>query len=399
MKFLCSSIPALGHFHPMLPIVNALAANGHEILFAAPRGFHPKVIAAGFEARVAGMDMDALIAAADEPSAAGELLRKDQKAALMFTQIAPNAMYEPLLEIAKDWKPDILLHEEGEYAAPLVSYLLGLPNIAVGWPSPMRAAFQLERVEKSIAKLWTDAGVTPVSNAGVFRTLFLDTCPPTLQTEFGMSITTRQPIRPCILKESEHLSSPDWLSHMPDAPIVHVTFGTVATYNNAASIYTDIIEGLRDEQVNLVLTIGESIDPYEFVAQKRNVHIERYIEHEKLLPHCDVVICHGGCGTTISALSHGLPLMIIPQGGAVQLRNAQACERAGAGMMLATENISVLAIRTKVLQLLNEARFKQTAQKIAHEIHRQPLPSDVVSVIEKLVIKRFQKQCESGEDV
>lgn len=385
MKILCSSIPALGHFHPMLPILKALAANGHEILFAAPLSFHPIIVASGFHARVAGMDMNSLIAEADKQWPHEKMVRRDQKAALMFTQIAPRALLKPLLEIAQDWKADLLLHEEGEYAAPLVAFQLGLPNVAVGWPSPMRSEFQLNLVEKEVAKLWLEAGAAPIPNAGVFRTLFLDPCPPSIQTPYGLTVKVARSIRPVDRKSTSLSSVPAWLTAMPKAPLVHVTFGTVATYNTAISTYNEIIEGLGDEKVNLVFTIGESTDSKDLVIYKNNVHVERYIEHDTLLPFCDAVICHGGCGTTISALSHGLPLIIIPQGGAVQLRNAQACERAGVGLMIEPKDVSAITIREKVLRLLADVRFRAMAEKISDEIDELPSPSDIVPTIENLI--------------
>ncbi|WP_281561647.1 glycosyltransferase [Thalassomonas sp. RHCl1] len=393
MKILCSSIPALGHYHPMLPTVKALAAAGHEILFAIAPGFHGEINGDGFKAVAAGMDMDDLIAAADEPMPNQEVLRPDQKAARMFSQIAPRAMLKPLMEVAQEWQADVLLHEEGEYAAPLAGHLLGLPNVAVGWPSPMRAAFQLERLENALNEFWLESGVTPPANGGVFKTLYLDPCPPMLQTPFGLSLETAFSIQPAVPEKLEPSAAPAWLSAMPDGPVVHVTFGTVATYNTAPDIYLDIINGLAGKGVNLVITVGENLDPAALGSHGENVHIERYIPHEQLLPHCDAVVCHGGCGSTVSALAHGLPLIVIPRGGAVQMRNAQACERTGAGRMIAPGDVNVDNIRDRILQVLADNSFRETAEKIADEIYQLPPASAAVALIENLVTGQGEQSC------
>ena len=69
---------------------------------------------------------------------------------------------------------------------------------------------------------------------------------------------------------------------------------------------------LRDEPINLVLTIGSNADPADLGEQPAHVHIERYVSQSVLMPYCDLVVCHGGFGTVLTALDAGLPLVIIP---------------------------------------------------------------------------------------
>ena len=45
----------------------------------------------------------------------------------------------------------------------------------------------------------------------------------------------------------------------------------------APGLFQAILDGLRDEPVNLILTIGRDQDPDQFGRQPENVHIERYI--------------------------------------------------------------------------------------------------------------------------
>lgn len=381
----------------MLPMVHALVEAGHDVIFAVAPGFRAEVASEGFPTRAAGLDLDELVSAAEEPKPCGGELRPDQKAARMFTQIAPRAMLKPLLTIAHEWKADVLLHEEGEYGAPLVAELLDLPNVAIGWPSPMRAAFQIERLENSLAPLWLKEGRKPYPHGGAFRDLFLDPCPPTLQTPFGLSVENARPLCPVALQPTPHRQRPAWLKAMPEAPVVHVTFGTVATYNTAHEIYIDIIEALAEESINLVITTGKGVDPDMLAFNKVNVHIEQYLPHSELLPHCDVVVCHGGCGSTIAALAHGLPVVILPRGGAVQWRNAKACEEAGAGCAIFPDHISKLNLKQTIMKVLNQTRFRSAAKKIAQEISALPPASEAVPLVERLVAERGAKR-RNGEN-
>ena len=40
--------------------------------------------------------------------------------------------------------------------------------------------------------------------------------------------------------------------------------------------------------------------------------IRSYIPQHEFLPWCDAVVAHGGSGTVLGALAHGLPLLVVP---------------------------------------------------------------------------------------
>ena len=105
------------------------------------------------------------------------------------------------------------------------------------------------------------------------------------------------------------------------------------------------IAGLRELPLNLVVTSGPGTDPARFGPQPPHVLIEPYIPHSLLLPHCHLVVSHGGAGIMLSALAHGLPQLILPQ-GADQFSNAAARQSAGAALALRPGALSADAIAT-----------------------------------------------------
>ena len=56
MRALFTTTAGSGHFHPLVPLAQALTEAGHEVAFAAPRSFGPTVEASGFRAFPAGRD-------------------------------------------------------------------------------------------------------------------------------------------------------------------------------------------------------------------------------------------------------------------------------------------------------------------------------------------------------
>ena len=132
---------------------------------------------------------------------------------------------------------------------------------------------------------------------------------------------------------------------MPSVPTVYVTLGTV--FNDARTLFGVILEGLRDEPVNVIVTVGKASDPAALGAQPPSVHVERYLPQTQLFSRCDAIVSHGGSGTMLSALAAGLPLLSIPQ-GADQFRNAERCRTAGVGSALWPHEVSAGAVRQSV---------------------------------------------------
>jgi UDP:flavonoid glycosyltransferase YjiC (YdhE family) len=116
------------------------------------------------------------------------------------------------------------------------------------------------------------------------------------------------------------------------------------------------------------------------------VRIERYIPQTLLLPHCDLIITHGGFNTTVAALSFGVPQLFIPI-SADQPFNAERCVEIGTGILLRVEELMPGRIREAVNHALNEPRFRRVAQRLRDEIGAMPDDRYSVTLIESLCTK------------
>src|SRR3712207_6771895 len=153
---------------------------------------------------------------------------------------------------------------------------------------------------------------------------------------------TAHALRTVVFDRSGDEALPGWVGQLPDRPTVYATLGM--GFNRNTEIFRAIIEGLREEPLNLVVTVGRDQDPGQFGPQPPNVRIERYIPQSLLFPHCDLVVCHGGWNTVLAALSEGLPLVLLPI-GADQPQNAERCDRIGVGRVIAPDGRTPEAIR------------------------------------------------------
>jgi UDP:flavonoid glycosyltransferase YjiC (YdhE family) len=85
----------------------------------------------------------------------------------------------------------------------------------------------------------------------------------------------------------------------------------------------------------------------------------------------------------LGALAHGLPLLALPH-AADQFDNADAAQRAGAGLKLLPDEVSVDTVREAVSDLLAAPSYRDAAQAIAAEIAAMPPPAETVEKIEEL---------------
>jgi MGT family glycosyltransferase len=139
------------------------------------------------------------------------------------------------------------------------------------------------------------------------------------------------------------------------------------------------VEGVRDLPVNVVATVGRALDPGVLGRQPPNVHVERYIPQAQLLPHCSLVVSHGGSGSVIGALAHGLPMVLIPI-GADQPRNARRCDDLQVARVLPALEATPDRVRAATSAVL--------AERMRDEIGALPGPDHAVTLLERLATER-----------
>ena len=99
-------------------------------------------------------------------------------------------------------------------------------------------------------------------------------------------------------------------------------------------VVQNILDGLADAPIDLVLTTGPAVDPTGLTVPA-NAEVHAFLPHDEVMSGCSAVIGHGGHSTTVRALAHGLPLVIIPMHPLLdQPMVGKAVEAAGAGVSI-----------------------------------------------------------------
>lgn len=376
MRVLFTSVPSLGHLHPLLPLARAVADAGHEVAVASGGD----AAAAVAETRLAFVE-----AGRTEPEMVAEAIARvpaampAERGIAMFATIAAPALVDDLLPQLDRLAPELVVHEEGEWGGPVVAAMAGVPSAAHGWGSPLWTEDELRTIDLATAPLWEHHSVAPASPGGLFDHLYLDACPPVLQARNAERVARRQTLRFQPFDSGHEL--PSWFDGLAGRPLVYVTLGTVPTFNTAPETLAAVMEALAAEPVDVVITVGKNNDPRDLGPLPSNVRAERYLPQAQVLARCSVAITHGGAGSTIAALALGLPVLMLPRGAPSQHRLAARCVETGVGLALEPDTVSPSTVHDAVRVLLADSSFRVAAERVRASIDAQP---DVTAIVPRL---------------
>jgi UDP:flavonoid glycosyltransferase YjiC (YdhE family) len=144
-------------------------------------------------------------------------------------------------------------------------------------------------------------------------------------------------------------------------PLVLVSLSTIF-FEGLKDTLQAILDALEALPVRGVVTTG-AVDPAALRAPA-NVEVHQYIPHDEIMPSASMIVGHGGHSTTMRALAHGLPLLILPMNRITdQPMIGEAVAKAGAGRVL-PKTASPPEIRTAVQSLLENPSYRRAAEAI-----------------------------------
>ncbi|MFE3904224.1 glycosyltransferase [Streptomyces sp. NPDC059153] len=380
MRVLFASTSGSGHFHPLLPFIDACTARGDDVLVVAP---------ARLEALLATREQPYRIGAEPPDEELGPMMARvlelppDDGVALMtgevFGRLCTAAMLPALEEACREWRPDLVLHEAYEFASVVAAERHGIPHAQVAV-----SAAQFARS--------TDALLRPVLDSygpGIAERLhaspYLTRLPASLDpSPYAVTHRYHEPLRPGVL--------PDWWGGAEE-PLVYLTLGTVAgAMPTAARLYRAALEAVSGLPVRVLLTTGHGTDVSGLGPIPPNVHVEAWVPQADVLGRASLAVCHGGSGTVFGALAAGVPLVCVPL-FADQPVNARLVAEAGAGTAVTptvgpADESTVLGpddvsrIRSAVELVLEEPSYRARAECLSDEMRATATGRELIGALE-----------------
>lgn len=376
MRVLFCTTGGLGHLLPLRPLAQALRRQGHEVAWVTAPDACATLQDDGFELFVAGLSFEA---------SRGEFRAKHAGAARftgealsaytfprLFGAVLGPAMLDGVEQAARTWRPDFVVGEPAALAVPLVCRQLGLRHVTHGYGlRPPRE--YVEEAMDFFGPCWRARGLEAPADGGLHRHLDLDIAPAGLQASTGREngrvfrfnayhpATALPSPLPATLREALQPGS-------VQRPRIYVTFGTVFNRSPALLVAARAAARLGG---TVVVTVGPDGDLPSLAPLGAHVHVHRFVDQGALLPHCDVVVSHGGAGAMLGAAARGVPHLVLPQ-AADHFRNARALSRVNAGSFVEPERQTEEAVSGALSKLLAGGAGDTGARLLARELATMP---------------------------
>jgi UDP:flavonoid glycosyltransferase YjiC (YdhE family) len=143
-------------------------------------------------------------------------------------------------------------------------------------------------------------------------------------------------------------------------PLILVSFSTGFEQRNVDKVQR-ALDALADLPVHVVATTGGIVAPNE-VATPRNAVVLNYAAHDPIIRRAALVMTHGGHGTAMRTLGHGVPMVVIPGLAGDQPFVAAAIDEWGAGLALPGDASSE-AMRNAAQRILSTPSFRENARQ------------------------------------
>jgi zeaxanthin glucosyltransferase len=385
--FICLDLP--GHLNPMSALARQLQARNHEVVFLYSSG-------AGGLPFVRGPEKDHINENRPEAS------KKQGEDALQFSVRAVLAQTEAILKslpaIVEANGIDALIIDTVQFYAELGAMQLGMPYVHVsngvhhdysgytplclyGWPHKTTAA-ALARNREGVTKWadllnslngdikahaesvglkidWSDldSTVSPFASITQVPRVF----------DFESSHWLSQFHHTGPFHNGEGRNKVDFpLEQLTGEPLIYASMGTIL--NGQVDVFRTIVAAVaKNRNLQLVLSIGDQIDPKQIVPVPNNAIIVKRAPQLELLKQAAVCITHAGLNTVLESLAQGVPQLAIPvtydqPGVAARIAHHKT------GVVTSLDKLTPDHLALLLEEVLTDPTYRENARKLQRAI-------------------------------
>lgn len=403
-KVLFTTLPSndLGLLARTVPVARELAAMGHNVAYCNPAPAPSKLIGeAGLENLTPPPSPTPTAFAPGTP----EVWNLGHFWALLgcLDESFVRGSTEAMMALMTDYGADVIV-DSWNISACLAARALGKPLVSIiqadlhpanrgfiWWKEPPE---DVPSPVPALNKVLSDHGLSPVRKSEELHVGDLTLIAGTPETDPFSEKADVIHVGP-ILYQRPDAALPDWVGALgKERPLVWVytgnpSYGPVPTWADSMVLVRGCLATLADEDVDVVLTTGYQQLPEDVVASlPSNFRHEPYLPGLALAEKSDLLIHHGGHGSSMTGLLTGTPAVIVPTYSERE-SNARRVAALGAGVVvLPTEGasgekeLSVEELRSTVRQVLSDPSFVTNARRIAEAMQSYGGASEAARLID-----------------
>ncbi|MCG8920674.1 glycosyl transferase [Actinokineospora sp. PR83] len=367
------NITGHGHVRPTLAVVAELVARGHRVTYAVGEKLARLVASAG----ATPVPYDSYVAKTPPPAQ----MSPEALAQVPLTYLRENeAAFAALAPVLRADRPDLLVHDQTMFAAGrLLTRELGVAGVRT-FPSFAQherfsvdaLAAQRYRVDPRhrafvefhlrLVQLLADNGLAG-ADLGAFlgqvedrNIVFLPRSAQLAGETFDERFTF---VGPCL----DPAGTEGFTAPPGDGPLVLVSLGSA--FNDKPDFFRSCAEAFAGGPERVVMALG-GIEA-DLGPLPPNVVAHSWLPFDAVLAQAAACVCHGGFGTSLMALHHRTPLVVVPQ----NVENEYAAEllaEQGVARVLTHEQASGAAVVAATRAVLGDPGVTGRIERLATEM-------------------------------
>ncbi|GAA1439520.1 activator-dependent family glycosyltransferase [Nocardiopsis tropica] len=416
MRVLLAVAAEKPHFLGMVPLAWALRAAGHEVRVASQPALGPVVSATGLPFVPVGRDHgfwrtmkvfdlhDTLndaplfgrVTAPDDQVSWEYLLEGYRRVVPWWWRMVNDPMEQDLVAFCREWRPDLVVWGSVSFAGAIAARACGAAHVRYLWGADIfartrarfleRMAEQPEADREDPLAAWLGARAArygvEFSEELVHGQATVEQVPAALRVDTPSHLDYL-PVR--YVPYNGRAVVPRWLRTPPERPRIALTLGTtlMSQDRGGETLFRSLLEGLADLDAEVVATLPAH-EQAKLGAVPPNTRLVDYVPLHALAPTCAAMVDHGGWGTVLTGLAHGVPQVIVPSWFDDPMLADMLAAR-GASITVPHRRMTAESVSRSASRLLDDPSFARGAAGVRDAMLAMPSPADLADALVRRV--------------
>ncbi|WP_174546387.1 activator-dependent family glycosyltransferase [Nocardiopsis dassonvillei] len=414
MRVVVASLAEKTNFLSLVPLAWALRAAGHEVRVASQPALEPVVretgvpfVAVGrdhgfwrhltarssFDGMRGGVPLFSVYGRGGPEGSWEETLEEYRQVVTWWWRMVNDPMVDDLVAFCREWRPDLVVWEPITFSAAIAAEACGAAHVRYPWGADVfgavRARFLARMGEQPASQredplaAWLGARAArygvDFSETLVHGQATVEQIPASLRVDTPAHLEYL-PVR--YVPYNGRAVVPHWLRTPPTRPRVALCLGTstAAWLGRFGVDVATVLEGLAELDVEVVATLPAS-EQERLGTVPDNARLVEYVPLHALAPTCAAMITHGGTGTVLTGLAHGVPQLVSPRPTFDEPLLASSVAAEGAALVVDPDRMDAATVTAGVRDLLEDPRHTSAAHALRARMDAMPTPADLAHTL------------------